>query len=156
MSIASAVPDTRDHDLLLAPPDNTLGHQVAELVKRCPPLDANSTYCNLLQCHHFADTSCAALTADNRLVGFVSGYIVPQAPDTLFIWQVAVDRSQRGKRLGMAMMLDILSRHTCRDVHFLETTVTDSNQASIAMFSKLATQVGAVRPATSFFRSARF
>jgi L-2,4-diaminobutyric acid acetyltransferase len=97
MSIPPAVPDTHHHDLLLMPPDNTLGHQVAELVNRCPPLDTNSTYCNLLQCHHFANTSCAALTPNKRLVGFVSGYIVPQAPDTLFIWQVAVDHSQRGK-----------------------------------------------------------
>lgn len=137
------------NDLTLLPPDATLGHQVAELVRRCPPLDTNSTYCNLLQCHHFADTSCAAVSRDNRLVGFVSGYLVPQAPDTLFIWQVAVDSSQRGKGLGMAMMLNILARQACGDVHFLETTVTDSNQASISMFAKLAAQLGAADVTTS-------
>lgn len=130
-------------DLTLLPPDATLGHQVAELVRRCPPLDTNSTYCNLLQCHHFAQTACAAVTADKELVGFVSGYLIPAAPDTLFIWQVAVDSSQRGRGLGPAMIRHILARPVCESTRFIETTVTDTNQASIAMFAKLAATLGA-------------
>ena len=62
---------------------------VAELVRRCPPLDMNSLYCNLLQCSHFAD---CAVVADccGKLVGSVTGYRLPEQPDVLFIWQVAV------------------------------------------------------------------
>jgi len=128
-------------------PNGELGSQVTDLVKRCPPLDTNSIYCNLLQCEHFSATSCAVLTSDKELVGFVSGYLKPSKlvehhSDTLFIWQVAVDSSQRGKSLGMQMMLHILSRATCRQVKYLETTVTQSNAASIAMFSKLAQSLG--------------
>lgn len=137
------------HDLTLLPPDATLGHQVAELVRRCPPLDPNSTYCNLLQCHHFAGTSCAALTASKGLAGFVSGYLLPMAPDTLFIWQVAVDQPARGQGLGQRMIQHILSRHICQPVRYIETTVTDSNQASIAMFARLAATLGAADINTS-------
>jgi L-2,4-diaminobutyric acid acetyltransferase len=36
------------------------------------------------------------------------------------------------------MMLDILSRNICRNVRYLDTTITENNSASIAMFSKLA------------------
>ncbi len=136
LSASSAITDNQL--LEFAEPYGELGHQVAQLVKRCPPLDPNSTYCNLLQCEHFYSTSCSVLTTQKELVGFVSGYLLPQKPDTLFIWQVAVDPSQRGKNLGQRMMLHILSRDVCKEVQFLETTVTNDNKASIAMFSRLA------------------
>src|SRR5690606_17223851 len=63
-----------------------------QLVADCPPLDPNSLYCNLLHCSHFSGTSVAAVRRDEqgkeRLVGFISGYIPPGQPDTLFVWQV--------------------------------------------------------------------
>ena len=81
----------------LRPPAREDGAAVFGLIQRCPPLDANSMYCNLLQCSHFADTSVAAL-ADGVLVGFISGYLVPGRPDSLFIWQVAVGPDTRRHR----------------------------------------------------------
>jgi L-2,4-diaminobutyric acid acetyltransferase len=148
MNLFASSPEVEGQDLYFQEPRGELGHQVANLVKRCPPLDPNSTYCNLLQCEHFSATSCALLTARKELVGFVSGYLVPppepeENPDTLFIWQVAVDPSQRGKGLGLKMMLQILSRDMCRNVKFLETTITDDNAASTAMFTKLAREMNA-------------
>lgn len=141
ISTNSSITDSQA--LYFSEPNGELGCHVADLIKRCPPLDTNSTYCNLLQCEHFSATSCSVLSAQKELVGFVSGYLLPQKPDTLFIWQVAVDFSQRGKGLGQQMMLHILSRESCRDVKFLETTITDDNAASIAMFTKLAQGLGA-------------
>lgn len=138
MNLPASEGETREQELFFSEPMSELGYQVAELVKSCPPLDSNSTYCNLLQCEHFSSTSCAIVTNTKALVGFVSAYLLPQKPDTLFIWQVAVDASQRGKNLGMKMILHILSRDICRDVKYLETTVTDSNAASSRMFVKLA------------------
>lgn len=123
----------------ISKPHSALGSQVHDLVRRCQPLDVNSVYCNILQCDHFAETSCAAISADNQLVGFVSGYLPPKEKGkTLFIWQVAVDGSQRGKGLGVKMIQDILARDNCQNVQFVETTVTESNMASTAMFEKLA------------------
>lgn len=123
----------------LCEPHSTLGSQVHALVARCPPLDANSMYCNILQCDYFAATSCAAISEDGQLVGFVSGYLpLSDNGKTLFIWQVAVDESQRGKGMGIKMIQDILSRDICQSVQTIETTVTESNMASTAMFEKLA------------------
>ena len=70
----------------LRKPESTDGYALNSLVERCKPLDTNSVYCNLLQCHDFADTAIAAETADGDLVGFISGYRPPARQDTLFVW----------------------------------------------------------------------
>ena len=117
------------------------GMAVYRLIERCPPLDTNSSYCNLLQCSHFAATSVAA-DAGGELVGFISGYLIPERPDTLFIWQVAVDEKGRGMGLGKRMLAYILDSEACGSVRYMETTITESNEASWAMFRGLAKQRG--------------
>lgn len=121
----------------LRTPSADLGAAVAQLIRECPPLDSNSTYCNLLQCSHFAETSVAALR-QRELVGFISGYRLPQQPDTLFIWQVAVSEKARGQRLATRMLQHILTRPNSQDIIHLETTITPDNQASWALFKGLA------------------
>ena len=115
---------------------------VFRLIKRCPPLDPNSSYCNLLQCGHFSDTSVAA-EAGGELVGFISGYIEPKQPDTLFIWQVAVDDRARGVGLASRMLKEIVMRPTCAGVRYMETTITASNEASWALFRGFASKMSA-------------
>jgi len=123
------------------------GMSVYELVKSCPPLDTNSAYCNLLQCSHFADTSVAAVLngddGEGKLVGFISGYILPGKPDTLFVWQVAVSDQARGQGLASRMIQHILQRKNCAQVKFIETTITESNGASWALFESAAQKLNA-------------
>lgn len=121
----------------LRPPNPQEGFAVHQLVAQCPPLDPNSLYCNLLQCSHFADTSVAALSGD-RLIGFISAYLVPGRPDTLFVWQVAVGEAGRGQGLATRMLRHILRRPVCNCVSHVETTITAENQASWALFRGLA------------------
>jgi L-2,4-diaminobutyric acid acetyltransferase len=131
----------KELDLTFSEPKPELGFQVWELIKSCPPLDQNSLYCNLLQSDHFANTACAVTNTEGELVGFISGYIPPQKSDTLFIWQVAVSKKARGQNMGFRMMQNILLRDACSNVRYLETTVTEDNKASDAMFQKLANQL---------------
>ncbi len=133
-------------NIVLTSPSLVDGLAVHQLVAKCPPLDPNSSYCNFLQCGHFAQTSVAARRGD-QLVGFISGYLVPDRPDTLFIWQVAVSTEARGLGLASRMLLSILARPGCKDVRFLETTITDDNQASWSLFRALARRVSS--PLTS-------
>lgn len=123
--------------ITLRPPTLDDGMAVFRLVENSPPLDTNSSYCNFLQCSHFANTSVAA-DANKRLVGFISGYIIPDRPDTLFIWQVAVAEQARGLGLASRMLEHILARHQCANVAYIETTITKNNQASWALFTRLA------------------
>lgn len=124
-------------NIVLKRPTLEDGMGVYRLVESCPPLDGNSSYCNLLQSSHFSATSVAAKLEDD-LVGFISGYIIPDRPNTLFIWQVAVSENARGVGLASRMLADILSRPECAQVEYLETTITQDNKASWALFEGLA------------------
>lgn len=112
------------------------GMSVYRLIKRCPPLDSNSSYCNLLQTSHFASTSVAA-ERNGQVVGFISGYLLPEQPNTLFIWQVAVDEEARGVGLASRMLINILARSACKNVSYLETTITQDNTPSWNLFKRL-------------------
>ena len=120
----------------LRQPRATDGYALNQLVERCPPLDTNSVYCNLLQCTDFSATSIAAENDDGELVGFISGYCPPARPDTLFIWQVAVDDRMRGQGLALSMLLELISRTANHGVRWLETTISPGNTASEALFAK--------------------
>jgi len=123
-------------------PSSIDGMAVHQLVASCPPLDTNSVYCNLLQTSHFDGTSIAASLEDGELVGFVSGYILPNKVDTLFVWQVAVSEKARGQGLAKKMLSQLLDRSICSGVRYIETSITKSNQGSWALFRSLAEQLG--------------
>ena len=99
-------------------------------------------YCNLLQCSHFSGTSVIAVS-QNDVVGFISAYIIPERPNTLFVWQVAVGSQARGQGLATRMLQHILERPLCHNVRHLETTITESNQASWALFKGLSNKLNA-------------
>ena len=113
------------------------GQHLHKLVHRCEPVAGNSIYGNLLHCSHFAQTSVAAWM-NGTMVGFVSGYIIPDQTDSYFLWQVTVDESARGRGLAKRMIRHILQRPRLSDVHFLDTTITADNEASWALFRSLA------------------
>lgn len=111
------------------------GAAIWELVRSCKPLDENSMYCNTIQCDHFAET-CVVAEMNGEVVGWISAYVMPNAPDTLFVWQVAVSEKARGMGLGVLMLQSITNRPACEDVMRLQTTITSENDASWALFRK--------------------
>lgn len=124
-------------DFELRKPVAADGPTVTALIASCPPLDANSAYCNLLQCTDFADF-CIIAEQDGQLMGWVSGYRPPSTPQDFFVWQVAVSAAARGQRLASRMIEALLARPETADVTHLVTTVTDDNRASWALFQGLA------------------
>lgn len=121
---------------ILRAPNLKDGACIHALIARCPPLDSNSIYCNFLQASHFHQTSVIALSG-TQVVGFISGYIRPDAPQTLFLWQAAVDPSQRGAGLAYQMLKHLLNRKCLDQIKQVETTITETNQASWRLFKKL-------------------
>lgn len=117
------------------------GAAIWELVRACKPLDENSMYCNLLQCDHFAET-CVVAELNGQVVGWVSAYVMPNEPDTLFVWQVAVSDKARGLGVGGLMLRTILNRKACEGVTRLQTTITSDNEASWALFRKFGRSQG--------------
>lgn len=124
-------------ELDLALPTVTDAVAVHDLIAACPPLDGNSLYASLLQCSHFAST-CAVAHRGNEVVGWVSGYIEPAAPQNWFLWQVAVAAQLRGQALAQRLIAHILARECCREVRYLEATITAGNDASWGLFQRVA------------------
>ncbi|MHA6346204.1 diaminobutyrate acetyltransferase [Roseivivax sp. CAU 1761] len=113
------------------------GAEIWELIRSCKPLDENSMYCNLLQSDHFRDT-CVVADIDGKIMGWVSAYITPHDPETLFVWQVAVSSDARGMGLGTRMLAAAMAREECAEVKRMQTTITLDNDASWALFRRFA------------------
>ena len=120
----------------LRPPNKSDGLAIHRLIEQCPPLDTNSSYCNFVQIEHFRET-CVVAEKNDEIVGFLSGHVIPSRPDTLFVWQVAIDASVRGEGLALSLLHHLLSRKSLQSIHYLETSITKSNKSSWALFNKL-------------------
>lgn len=112
------------------------GTPMWELVK-ASTLDLNSPYKYIMMCEFFSET-CVVAKENDKVVGFVTAFIPPEKPDVLFIWQVGVDASQRGKGIASKMLNEILQRKACEKVSYVEATVTSTNAASQSLFLRLA------------------
>jgi len=123
--------------LLFRPPVAEDGPCMHALVERCKPLDVNSLYCYLILCEHFSST-CVVAEADGETVAMMTAYIPPDRPDTLFVWQIAVDASQRGRGVARKLFSHLLQRSHLADIRFIEATVNPSNDASRGLFHSLA------------------
>ncbi|UOE22190.1 diaminobutyrate acetyltransferase [Thermobifida halotolerans] len=141
--------------MTLEPPSLDDGRHLWQLA-RGSGLDVNSPYAYVLWCRDFAATSLVARDDTGALRGFVTGYVRPEAPDTYFLWQVAVDSAFRGRRLARRMLDRIGSRLVERGVHYLEATVTPDNTASRALFASFARDRSAPLSWTPLFERAHF
>ncbi len=108
-----------------------------QLVVDSGVLDHNSPYSYLILCTHFADT-CIVAEYDKKIVGFVTAYRPPVTPNVVFVWQIGVATSMRGRGLGVAILDSLVHQRACQDVTYLDATVTPSNLASQSMFHAFA------------------
>src|SRR5699024_4714298 len=101
-------------------------------------LDLNPSYAYLVYCRDFART-CRVAIVDGRVVGYVMGHIRPDKPEHLFVWQIAVDASQRGRGLAGRLLDELFAGVSATgDMHTVETTITDDNVASQKSFASFA------------------
>ncbi|WP_079124769.1 diaminobutyrate acetyltransferase [Streptomyces lushanensis] len=120
------------------------GAAIWRIARDSEVLDLNSSYSYLLWCRDFAATSVVARDDAGVPIAFVTGYVRPERPDVLVVWQVAVDREQRGRGLAGAL-LDALTARVAKElgISAVETTVTPDNTASDRLFTAFAARHGA-------------
>jgi len=76
----------------------------------------------------------------SKVVALLTAYVPPEKSDTLFVWQIAVDATVRGKGIAKRLLADVLNRPAMQQVRFVEATVNPSNDASRNIFRSLARQ----------------
>ncbi|MFF5131150.1 diaminobutyrate acetyltransferase [Streptomyces syringium] len=125
--------------LVLDAPRVEDGAAIWRIARDSEALDLNSSYSYLLWCRDFAATSVVARDGDGEPVGFITGYLRPDRPHTLVVWQVAVDRPHQGRGLAAALLDGLVARVSAqREVRAVETTITPGNTASNRLFGSFA------------------
>ena len=140
-------PGDSDELIILRPPTVADGADLWRITSGTGVLDTNTPYAYLLWARDFAATSVIA-EVEAEPAGFISGYLKPSDPQTLFVWQVAVDANFRGRGLAKKMLFELVERTAAGR---LETTITSDNAASIALFSALAREHGTELTSQSLF-----
>jgi L-2,4-diaminobutyric acid acetyltransferase len=141
--------------VVIETPSTSDGSEIWRIARDSGKLDLNSSYAYLLWCRDFAETSVVARTED-RVVGFVIGYIRPDALDTVVVWQIAVDGSQRGQGLASTLLDHLVQRTSRQGVRYLETTITPDNDVSVRLFRSLAARRHAALARSPLFHFSQF
>ena len=123
-------------------PRHNDGAAVWRLVHEQRSLDLNAGYAYLLLCTRFTSTCRVARAASNTgpaqdrpsdgLAAALMGVLLPDKPDTYFVWQIAVHERFRGRGLGRAMIQDVLRQRTAAKIRYVEAHVSPSNSAKAA------------------------
>lgn len=133
------------------------GAAIWRIARDSKVLDLNSSYSYLLWCRDFAATSVVARDADGQPAGFITGYIRPERPRTLVVWQVAVDHAHRGRGLAGALLDGLTAKVAAdRELVSVETTITPDNTASERLFTSYAQRHGASVERTVLFDAGLF
>lgn len=120
----------------LEQPSKEDGQGMWNLAKKTS-LDLNSAYKYIMMAEYFSET-CVVAKENDEVVGFITGFIQPEHPEVVFVWQVGVDSSQRGKGVAYKMLAELVRRESAKDVKYVEATITKDNVASQSLFKKLA------------------
>ncbi|MCI3277120.1 diaminobutyrate acetyltransferase [Streptomyces cylindrosporus] len=125
-------------------PSVTDGASLWRIARDSKALDLNSSYSYLLWCRDFAATSAVARDGHGQPVGFVTGYVRPDRPRTLLVWQVAVDEAYRGRGVAAALLDGLVARTSGEHrITAVETTITPGNTGSERLFTSFAARHGA-------------
>lgn len=155
---APEVSESTNGEPVFGRPSVSDGAQMWRIARDSKKLDLNSSYTYLLWARDFGRTSAIATVpgSDGAAVvgGFVIGFLRPEAPDTLLIWQIAVDDVARGKGVAGGLLDHLLER--LPEVRYLETTVTPDNAPSLALFESLARRWSATMESTRVFSAEQF
>src|SRR5699024_657259 len=104
------------------------------IVEESKVLDVNYSYSYLLWSKFCIITSIIA-TCDDEMIGLLAGFLLPNTPDTLFVWRVAADSDYRDYGLAKTLIQQLIDQvDEKKDVQHIEVAVTPSNIPSSILF----------------------
>ncbi|MFJ6698470.1 diaminobutyrate acetyltransferase [Streptomyces sp. NPDC091272] len=121
------------------------GAAIWRIARDSEVLDLNSSYSYLLWCRDFATTSVVARDRPGGdPIAFITGYVRPERPETLVVWQVAVDGEHRGRGLAGTLLEALTTKVAAsHGISTVETTITPDNVPSDRLFTSYAERRGA-------------
>lgn len=146
--IGSAV-QIREHQHVTPPDAITLrparehdAAAVTALAASCPPLDGYQLHQYSIFLRHFGDW-CWVSDRDNEgethaLAGYVVAMPTTTSPDTVFLWEIAVDPALRGEGLAQQLVAQVETRAREGGFARVELTVDPTNAPSLRLFERLA------------------
>ena len=85
----------------------------------------------------FSETSVLA-ELDGKLLGWVSAYILPYDPQTLFIWTVEVVKVERNPELSSLMLGYLMRQEPCAGVTRVQTVISCDEDRPWTLFRRFA------------------
>jgi L-2,4-diaminobutyric acid acetyltransferase len=149
---------TEDHsvtDIIYRSPSLEDGAAIWEMVDEAAALDANSAYAYFMVCRNFAATSVVA-EVDGDIAGMVTAYPLPEDNRRLFVWQVNVREPFQGLGIASGMLEELMTREDCSQVRYIETTIAPDNEASEALFRRIAHHYNAQIRETEVYKDELF
>lgn len=128
---------SRDDAIDIRAPRAGDARHIHALVCADDTLEANTAYCYLLLCTHFAQNGVVA-ERNGEIAGFVCAYRPPNDPEAVFVWQVGVAPAGRGQGLGKHLLHALVRRPANRDARWLTATVDAANGPSNKLFAAFA------------------
>lgn len=109
---------------------------VHKFVSSCEPLEKYPEHIYKIILRYFGNT-CFIAEYDNKIVGFVMGFISQVDKNTYFLWQIGVSPHLQGEGIGTKILTTVeqeLKKLNCKRV---EVTVDPENISSQKLFEKL-------------------
>lgn len=126
-----------------------------QLVQSTGTLELNTPYFYLAFAEFFGDT-CLVAIQDEQVVGGVIAFRLPRQPEVLFVWQIGVLPSARRQGLAKRMLNHLVELPGCKNVRFVQATITDDNAASQRLFQSFAENLNVPCVREEFFTADLF
>ena len=116
---------------------------VQKLLEDCTPyVLPHHPYSYWIMSEYFPSL-CFIVLENKEVAGFVCA-LHSVEKDSVFIWQLAVKSSYRKKGIAAMLCDEVMKYASKNNVGSLQTTINDTNTASIAFFSKFSTKHGKI------------
>lgn len=150
-------PHTNNLTIIYRRPKLADGINIHRLITNSPPLDVNSSYLYFLQSSHFADT-CVVAEKNGEILGFVSGYLRPDNPTELFVWQLVVSKHGRGQGVAKSLVRQQIAQalKLQPELKTISCTISPSNLASQGVFKSLGKHFGLQLEVKEFLTETHF
>ena len=96
--------------------------EISLLLKESGAPTHSELHRSLLQSDQFRET-CGVVEIAGDIVGWISAYLPPFDPESLYVWQIAVSKKARGLGVAHRMLLDLMNRDICDGVRRLQISI---------------------------------